>query len=55
MDYPKADAERMLEISQTTFYKRVKNLDIQLVSKINEKGKSVYIREEDIQKMADAL
>ncbi|MCF2221052.1 hypothetical protein H9Q08_17335 [Chryseobacterium sp. PS-8] len=55
MDYPKADAERMLEISQTTFYKRSKNLGIQLVSKINERGKSVYITEEDLQKMAKAL
>lgn len=55
MDYPKADAERLLDISQTTFYKWSKNLGIKLISKINERGKSVYITEEDLQKMAKAL
>ncbi|PTT76209.1 hypothetical protein [Chryseobacterium sp. HMWF001] len=54
-EYTKFEAERLLGVSQTSFYKYVKNLGIQLINKVNEKGKITYIRAEDLDKIMASL
>ncbi|WP_300063058.1 hypothetical protein [Flavobacterium sp.] len=52
---PKSEAERALGVSSTTFYSYVKKLKIQLLTKVDSKGKSSYINPQDLEKMAQAM
>lgn len=55
MPIPKSEAERTLWVSWTTFYTYVKKLGIELIIKVDSKGKSSYIAPSDLQRMADAM
>lgn len=55
MPIPKSEAERTLWVSSTTFYTYVKKLGIELIIKVDSKGKSSYIAPSDLQRMADAM
>lgn len=55
MPIPKSEAERALGVSSTTFYSYVKKLGIELITKVDSKGKSSYITPNDLQKMAEAM
>jgi len=54
MEYSKSEAEMILGISSTTFYKLVKNLGIQPINRITDKGKSTFISQADLDKMIQA-
>ncbi len=49
------EAVLLLETSAPTFYKRVKKMGIQLVSKVDSNGKSSFIREDDFESLARAM
>lgn len=55
MQIPKSEAERILGVSYTTFYNWVNKLGIELVTKIDSRGKSSYIEREDLKKLASAM
>lgn len=55
MSIPKSEAERTLGVSSTTFYSYVKKLGINLITKVDSKGKSSFITQNDLQRMADAM
>lgn len=55
MQIAKSEAERILGVSYTTFYNWVNKLGIELITKIDTRGKSSYINWEDLQKMATAM
>ena len=55
MQIQKSEAERILGVSYTTFYNWVNKLWIELITKIDSRGKSSYIEWEDLQKLARAM
>lgn len=55
MSIPKSEAERTLGVSSTTFYSYVKKLGINLITKVDSKGKSSFITQNDLQRIADAM
>lgn len=55
MQIAKSEAERILGVSYTTFYNWVNKLWIELITKIDTRGKSSYIEWEDLQRMATAM
>lgn len=55
MEIQKSEAEKLLDVSSTTFYNRVNKLDIKLLNKIDAKGKSSFILQTDLEKMALAM
>ncbi|MCQ4138782.1 hypothetical protein [Chryseobacterium sp. EO14] len=55
MEYTKLEAQAMLGIGNTSFYKYVKSLNIQMRTQINDKGKVSYIRVEDFERIMQKL
>ncbi len=49
------EAIQSLKTTPTTFYKRIKKLRIELISKANSSGKASYIREEDLEELRKAM
>lgn len=49
------EAVLLLDTSPPTFYKWIKKLDIELVVKIDSKGKASFIREDDLEELAKAM
>ena len=52
MEIQKSEAEKLLDVSSTTFYNWVNKLEIKLITKIDGKGKSSFILQSDLEKMA---
>lgn len=55
MEILKSEAEKLLDVSSTTFYKRVNKLGIEMISKWDANGKRSYILQSDFDKMALAM
>ncbi|PTT72325.1 MULTISPECIES: hypothetical protein [unclassified Chryseobacterium] len=55
MEYRRVEAERMLDITSPTFYKRVNKLGIQLIARSDSGGKSTYISAEDLKKLSETF
>lgn len=49
------DAIHQLQTSSTTYYKRIKKLDIELESKITPRWTASFIKEEDLNQIAKAM
>jgi hypothetical protein len=55
MEISKSEAERLLGVSSTTLYNRANKLNIKFINKVDSKGKSSYIAQSDLEKMAEAM
>ena len=55
MEIQKSEAEKLLDVSSTTFYNWVNKLKIQLINKVDGKGNRSYILQTDLEKMATEM
>lgn len=55
MEISKAEAERLLGVSATTLYNRANKMNIKFINKVDSKGKSSYLNQDDLKKMAEAM
>lgn len=55
MEISKSEAERLLGVSSTTLYNRANKMNIKFINKVDSKGKSSYIAQSDLEKMAEAM
>lgn len=55
MEISKSEAERLLGVSSTTLYNRANKMNIKFINKVDSKGKSSYLAQSDLEKMAEAM
>lgn len=55
MEISKSEAERLLGVSSTTLYNRANKMNIKFINKVDSKGKSSYLVQSDLEKMAEAM
>lgn len=52
MEILKSEALQLLDVSSTTFYKRVNKLGIQMINKLDASGNRSFILQSDLERMA---
>lgn len=55
MEILKSEALQLLDVSSTTFYKRVNKLGIQMINKMDASGNRSFILQSDLERMALAM